>query len=150
MFDINKHKIPNELTFTIIGLGVISHFPLGTHPIGFSLCLIGLSVGFVITIFLYSINVFGAGDAKLLASLGFIVGYPNIITLIATAIIFSGLLSVLRLICHGELASMLSRWKYSLFAGFYEKPESNSVAAGAVPMGGAILLAYMYCYFYLF
>ncbi|PSU35999.1 prepilin peptidase [Photobacterium lutimaris] len=155
LYDVVHNKIPNYCVLAILLIG-ISQTVLNVFGLGFisnlSLAdaILGLLVGFMTCIFLHIKGLFGAGDAKLLASLGIIYGPVDIFLLIAFSIAFSGLLSASRLACYGELYPMLSRWYDSFRLGFYLKPESNTVAAGAVPMGGAILLATAYCEFYLF
>lgn len=154
LYDLRDCKIPNHSVVIILLIGVIqslmTSFEVGSYhsvPI-WSACL-GLLVGLVICVILHLWGVFGAGDAKLLASLGTVVGFPDIFLLIAVSIFFVGLFGVFRLACYGELKDFLTRWKDAVFFRNYQPPNATSIAASGVPMGGAILLATMYCHFYL-
>ncbi|WEM45628.1 A24 family peptidase (plasmid) [Photobacterium sp. DA100] len=155
LYDIKYSKIPNYLVLSIVVIGTIQltynsdiTSSISAAPIFFAIS--GIFVGLSICIILFYIGLFGAGDAKLLASLGIFFGPSNIIILIAVAVGFAGLLSLSRLSCYGELTPMLSRWCQSIKLGCYLKPEANTTASSAVPMGGAILLATVFCEFYLF
>jgi len=153
--DLRDCKIPNKAVIAIITVGLVQSAMTtfgadSFQSITLSDALLGLFVGLLISILLHIVGLFGAGDAKLLAALGTIVGYPNIILLIAMAVLTAGCLAVLRLACYGELFNMLKRWRDSFFYRIYLPPQTNSIAASAVPMGGAILLATIYCEFYLF
>lgn len=154
MYDIKYCKIPNYIVLTIILLGMAnsvfyaSNTESSVSSITFS--TLGLILALTICMILYISGVFGAGDAKLLASLGTIFGPINIIFIIGISVVFAGLLSLSRLSCYGELFPMVTRWYQSLKIGYYLKPESNTIASSAIPMGGAILLATVFCEFYIF
>ncbi|MGF1734566.1 prepilin peptidase [Photobacterium satsumensis] len=155
LHDIRYNRISNSTVLTIIIIGIIQVVLSSLQYTSIVLispleAFTGFFISLFISIFLYSSGLFGAGDAKLLASLGIILGPFHILILIAFSIAFSGLLSILRLSCYGELLPMLSRWYQSMKIGYYLKPDSNTVASGAVPMGGAILLATVFCEFYMF
>ena len=155
LYDIKHCKIPNKVIFILLIFGMlqvmtnIDGFNSNAFTL-FSSAILGLIVSLTISMALYSFGLFGAGDAKLLASLGIFVGPYNAVLLIAISIIFSGLLALCRLACYGELNPMLKRWYQSAIARHYFKPQSNTTAISAVPMGGAILLATVCCHFYLF
>jgi len=155
LYDLRDCKIPNQAVIAIVTVGLVQSamttFGSGSfQSISLSDALLGFAIGLLISILLHVVGLFGAGDAKLLAALGTIVGYPNIILLIAMAILTAGCLAVLRLACYGEFFSLLQRWRDAFFYHIYQPPQTNSIAASAVPMGGAILLATIYCEFYLF
>ena len=154
MHDIRECKIPNKSVFAIILIGItqslMTTFEVGSlQSITITDACLGLTIGLIICIFLHSIGLFGAGDAKLLASLGTIVGFPGIIIVIAVSIISASILSLFRLACYGELNDLIRRWKDTIILRSYQPPKINSIAADSIPMGGAILLATMYCHFYL-
>ncbi|WP_299013374.1 prepilin peptidase [uncultured Photobacterium sp.] len=154
MYDLRFCKIPNQTVIAIIIIGLTQStittfglFPI--HSISLIDSCLGFSSGLIICLFLHYVGVFGAGDAKLLASLGTIVGFPYIILLISVAIFTAGFLSLLRLTCYGEFNDLCRRWCNAIIYKNYQAPKINSVASSAVPMGGAILLATMFCHFYL-
>ncbi|WP_036799743.1 A24 family peptidase [Photobacterium marinum] len=152
--DLRDCKIPNLAVVSIIIIGLtqsamVSLDLYSGYSISFSDSCLGFITGLIICIFLHAVGLFGAGDAKLLASLGTIIGFPNIILLIALAIFTAGLLSILRLACYGEFKDLCLRWFNVIFYKNYQSPETGSIALSAIPMGGAILLATMFCHFYL-
>lgn len=154
LHDLRDCKIPNTSVVAIIIVGItqslMATFELGSfYSVSFSSACMGLFVGLSICLFLHMLGVFGAGDAKLLASLGTVVGFPDIILVIAVSILIAGLLGLFRLACYGELKDLAERWKHAIIYRTYEPPKATSMAASAIPMGGAILLATMYCHFYL-
>ena len=155
LYDIKHCKIPNKVISILLSFGMVQVFNNinGFDSNAFILisnAILGLIVSLTISMALYKFGLFGAGDAKLLASLGFFVGPYNSITLISISILFSGLLALCRLACYGELKEMLVWWFRSFMAGHYFRPQSNTIAISAVPMGGSILLSTVYCHFYLF
>lgn len=150
LHDIRFCRISNSISFSIIIFGVLSILLGSFNHLSPLEALLGLTLGLLISLILCVTGLFGAGDAKLLASLGIIFGPVNVILLIACAIAFSGLLSIFRLLCYGEFFPMISRWYQSFLLGCYQKPEHNTIASSAVPMGGAILLATVFCEFYIF
>ena len=153
-YDLMRCRIPNKAVFAIVCIGLIqaamTTFEAGYfHSITLPNALLGFSVGLIVCLLLHALGIFGAGDAKLLAALGTVVGFPDIILIIAVSILAAGVLSFFRIACYGELNDLARRWKNTVIYRSYEPPKANSVAAGGVPMGGAILLATMYCHFYL-
>ncbi|MEJ2762557.1 A24 family peptidase [Photobacterium sp. MCCC 1A19761] len=155
LYDIRENKIPNLSVVAIIALSLLQpiYQTMISGTFNFSVLLdpiFGLFISFTICFLLYLTGLFGAGDAKLLASLGATVGFPHLLLLVATAISIAGILSLLRVACYGELFDLLKRWYQTIFYNVYQPPEINSVASSAIPMGGAILLATLYCHFYLF
>lgn len=155
LYDMKHCKIPNKIILILISFGFIQTIT-GIDESSSNVFIItfnaiaGLLVALTISLLLYRLGLFGAGDAKLLASLGIFIGPYNAVILISISIAFSGLLALFRLSCYGELMPMLSRWYDSVKSHHYFKPQTNTIAQSAVPMGGAILLATVYCQFYLF
>src|SRR3954451_21267446 len=86
VFDARYRRIPNWLTVTgvLIGLGV-NTFMRGGPPTeairgswqGLLFSLAGLLVGFSIYLGLHLLRAMGAGDVKLMAAVGSIVGWQN-------------------------------------------------------------------------
>ena len=71
--DLRSGLIPNRLTFSTIGLALILHGLFGGFP-GVLYSLAGLGTGFALFIFVYLTGGMGAGDVKLMAAIGAIVG----------------------------------------------------------------------------
>ncbi|MGF1793668.1 A24 family peptidase [Photobacterium profundum] len=155
LYDLRENKIPNIAVIILVLLGLtqatISSLFIGSLDFHYLTdALIGFIVGLLVSIILHYLGLFGAGDAKLLAALGIVVGFPNILLLISMSVIFSGALSLLLMICKHEFIPNFRRWVNIIVYQFYQSPKSDSIAVNAVPMGGAILLATLYCEFYMF
>lgn len=154
LHDLRDCTIPNHAVVAIILIGItqslMTSFGVGSFAsVTFASAGVGLLAGLGLSILLHLFGVFGAGDAKLLAALGAAVGYPDILSLIAVSVIFTGIFGIARLACYGELSGMLVRWKNAVIFHSYEPAKTNSTAASGIPMGGAILLATLFYHFYL-
>ena len=84
--DLHSGLIPNRLTFPAIGLALLAHAWLGGLQ-GMLFSLAGLGTGFGLFILLYLAGGMGAGDVKLMAAIGAIVG--------AYGALVSGMLAIL-------------------------------------------------------
>lgn len=75
-FDLRNGRIPNGLTYSALGLGVIvTVFLPGQSAIS---ALIGLGVGGGLFLVFWLAGGLGAGDVKLMAALGVLLGWPRI------------------------------------------------------------------------
>ena len=84
--DLRSGLIPNWLTFSAMGFALLAHGWLG-GPQGMLFSLAGLGTGFGLFILFYLIGGMGAGDVKLMAAIGGIVG--------AYGALVSGILTIL-------------------------------------------------------
>ncbi|MGF1682442.1 prepilin peptidase [Photobacterium minamisatsumaniensis] len=155
LYDIIYAKIPNIIVLAIIIIGILQT-ALSTSNISYitdvsflNACL-GFVIGLALCLALYYKKVFAAGDAKLLASLGFITGIEGAVLLVAVSIVFSGIISLLIVMVNGEGMQTYQRYKIALLYSEYIAPPKGSISSSSVPMGGAILLATLFCEFYLF
>jgi prepilin peptidase CpaA len=75
--DIRSQKIPNWLTYPIILLAILVYSAVhGLH--GFLFSLEGLGLGFAVLIPIYAAGGMGAGDVKLMAAVGAVLGPLNV------------------------------------------------------------------------
>jgi prepilin peptidase CpaA len=77
VYDIRFRRIPNWLTAagTLAGLGLNTFLYRGWP--GLRLSLLGLALGFGVYFLLYLLHAMGAGDVKLMAAVGAMVGWRN-------------------------------------------------------------------------
>jgi len=154
VIDVKTRRIPNWLTvsLTLIGLGnsfiAEGLIGLGGHTIAM---LIGL-----ITFFLfYLLKVFGAGDAKMMASLGAIMGFPFIIYASVMVIIVGGIISFFLLVKKNglrEIWFVLTSFIKALFSGnlkdfhgwINDTSENTFPFSIAITIGSVITLWYLY------
>lgn len=82
MIDLRIHIIPNELVLTIIIIGVVIQLrSFDLHDLFTAIVsMLGIGVFFLTIGWILGIKKIGAGDVKLAAAIGFILGYPDILT----------------------------------------------------------------------
>lgn len=114
VYDYRKFKIPNQLTYSAMILGLLWH-SLSPFGQGIAPSLGGLAIGFLCLVPFFIMGGMGAGDVKLLMAIGSVLGIrPTIVVVLASALstgfyavyvmvsqkCVSVTLDRLRLICH--------------------------------------------------
>lgn len=91
-YDWRTRKIPNTLVLCAVltALG----FSLTPWGIGLDVALLGGMTGFLVFLFLYLFRMVGAGDVKLIATVGLFVGWPDMAKICVAILLAGGLLSV--------------------------------------------------------
>jgi prepilin peptidase CpaA len=108
-YDIRYRRIPNWLTLSgvITGL-VLNAFLLTPAPAivsfgGFLFALKGLGLGFGLYFFLYAMHAMGAGDVKLMAAVGSLVGWQDWFGIFVVTAIFGGIAALALSLVRGRL-----------------------------------------------
>jgi prepilin peptidase CpaA len=91
--DIRSRRIPNWLTLAGICAGLALHTATAGFA-GFKLSAAGMLLGFGAYLALYCLRAMGAGDVKLMAAVGAIVGPAGWISVFVATAIAAGLLSL--------------------------------------------------------
>lgn len=100
-FDIRENKIKNFITLPAAMLGIILNtLEKGIDGLLFSIT--GWVVPVVFLIILYFINVMGAGDIKLYAAIGAIMGMPFVLYSFIFSVYFGGLIAIVLLLKRKE------------------------------------------------
>jgi len=88
VYDVRYRRIPNWLSVSGVAAGLgLNSFMYSGWP-GLKLSLLGLLVGFGVYFVLYALRAMGAGDVKLMAAVGAIIGWRDWFgTFLITAII---------------------------------------------------------------
>lgn len=95
--DVRYNKLPNWLTVSGMAFGILYHTIIkGLDGLIFSVA--GLLVAGVIYIILYIFRAIGAGDAKLFAAIGAIVGIEIMLYLTMYSIVYAAIIGILILI----------------------------------------------------
>src|SRR6266567_6361399 len=109
VYDVRYRRIPNWLTVSGVVLGLIlnSFLYQGTSPnvFGFSglfFALKGLGMAFLVYVFLYAIRAMGAGDVKLMAAVGAIVGWEDWFGIFVVTAIIGGIMSLILITVSGR------------------------------------------------
>ncbi|RXZ84745.1 prepilin peptidase [Paenibacillaceae bacterium] len=97
--DVRSALIPNRLTFTACICGWIYHVAIGGVD-GFLYTLGGTAAGFAMLLVLYLLKGVGAGDVKLFAALGSLVGAAAVGNVFIYSILFAGAIGAIVLVCN--------------------------------------------------
>ena len=102
IYDIRYRRIPNWLVL----IGLVLGFGLNMFLFelqGLKLAALGMGLALAIYFPLYALRAMGAGDAKLMAALGSIVGWGNWIVLFVSTAILGGIMAVVVLLFAGRV-----------------------------------------------
>lgn len=114
--DILFHKIPNWLTFPTMIIGIGYHTYMNGYQ-GLLFSISGLFLGIALFIPFYLAAGMGAGDVKLLGSVGSILGVKGVfIAFLGTGII-GGVYALILLTIHGYLRETMKRY-WAIFTTF--------------------------------
>ena len=115
VYDVRYRKIPNWLTVLGVLLGVtLNTFPgllyghfLAVDWSGLWFSLKGLGLGFGIYLVLYALHAMGAGDVKLMAAVGAIVGPQNWFGIFVVTALVGGIVSLVLITLRGRVKKTL-------------------------------------------
>ena len=159
IIDIQQHRIPNWLTYP----GMVLGFGLRTVLFGKEGFLIGLKEGLLkglggwllgggVMFLFYMVRAMGAGDVKLMAAIGAMVGPGQVTEVLLATAIFGGLLAIGYALYRRRMISTLknvgSVLKFHAWAGAQAHPELNldNPSALRMPYGLAIALGTLYAF----
>ncbi len=145
IFDATTHKIPNRISLLILISGLGWNY-FADQGLGFIASATGMAVGLILMLPGHIFGSMGAGDTKLMATIGSVVGFDKILHVVLYSYLVIFVMSLLFIILKGDLVKLLVRYKvlfYGLFAGImsYQKPDSSEAAGQRMPLGPAIMLA---------
>ena len=118
--DVRSSRVPNSITFSLalVGLGFHTFSDSGS---GIIFSLEGLGLGLILFLGFYIYGGMGAGDVKLLAAVGAIVGPVNVFVGFLIASLLGGLYAVAVMIWHLGLAKTAERIKIILVSMVFMK-----------------------------
>jgi prepilin peptidase CpaA len=113
--DWRSRRIPNWLTFSLAGAGLIRAMILwiatdAGSAVAFTPldAVLGLLAGFGVSVPLFALGARGAGDAKLYMAIGTWVGWPGVVALFLIEAVVGAALVVARAIWTGQLMQLLT------------------------------------------
>jgi prepilin peptidase CpaA len=113
MYDVRYRRIPNWLAVTGIAFGMsLNIFLFGWR--GLRLSLLGFGLAFAIYFPLYLLHGMGAGDVKLMTSVGAIVGWADWLGIFIFTAIVGGVAAIVLLLIRSRLRRGLSNVGYLL------------------------------------
>ena len=104
--DVRSRRIPNWLTASLALGGVVFNV-WRSGPSGIGLALAGAALGLAVLLPFYAVRAIGAGDVKLLAGLGAILGPQVLVSVAIYAALAGGLISAVMLADSGRLLSVV-------------------------------------------
>lgn len=128
--DIVRRQIPNSLVLW----GVITALLLSMTPRGMGLlsAMVGGMAGFLVFFTLYLFKMVGAGDVKLIAAVGLLIGWPDILNVCMSILLTGGLLSMAWAIGSSRSKEVLKNLQNGL---------ANLISAGQLPQWGQPLMS---------
>lgn len=109
LYDLRFRRIPNWLTFPAMIAGVAYNTYLGGIP-GLLLSLGGLLVGFGVFIAFYMFGGMGAGDVKLMAAIGSLLGPKDVLYAALYTAVAGGVYAILLMVARRTNREALSRY----------------------------------------
>lgn len=107
VIDIRTRRIPNALTATMSGVG-LAMAATGLSGISAWAALAGCVIGFLVMLPGYMLGATGAGDVKLMAAIGAILGPSLVVTAFLCTAIVGGLLALIVAARRGRMAATLA------------------------------------------
>jgi prepilin peptidase CpaA len=104
--DVRARRIPNWLTLATLIAGVLANVWLNGLE-GGAQAAIGAALGFVALIPFYAVRAVGAGDVKLLAAIGALVGPAGLLPVAVYGGVVGGVMSIVLLAKHRRLSFTL-------------------------------------------
>ncbi len=115
--DLQWSRIPNWLTFPAMGLGMVLHSWIG--GLGDALFgLAGLGVGMGLFLLPYACKAIGAGDVKLMAAVGAIVGPSSALSIAILSVLAGGIYALGAMTYQWGLAGTAKKLAYSAYGAF--------------------------------
>ena len=148
-YDIRYRRIPNWLTIGGVLLGFAINFGIGPPEGGVLFALQGFVTAFGIYMFLYVLRAMGAGDVKLMAAVGALVGWERWFGIFFVTAIVGGLMAIVLVAARGRLKRtffnvgfILSEMKHGrpAYVG-KEELDVRSPKAIGLPHGAVIAIA---------
>ncbi len=107
IYDVRFRRIPNWLNVTGAILGLLINALIGPPEGGFGFAAIGLAVGFAVQLLLYLLRATGAGDVKLMAAVGALVGWQRWFGIFLTTALAGGVAAIILAVARGRLGKTL-------------------------------------------
>jgi prepilin peptidase CpaA len=109
VIDVRTHRIPNRLVLAGLGFGLIySAFVPFWRDHGFLWSLYGAALGFGVLFPLWLTRMMGAGDVKLMAMTGSLLGLHAVVPALIATLITGGVFALLFAIRRSRLREMLA------------------------------------------
>jgi len=104
VYDVRYRRIPNWLSVVgvLAGLALNGFLDQG-RPGLFVSSMLGLAIAFGLYFVLYALRAMGAGDVKLMAAVGAVVGWPNWFGIFIVTAVIGGVMALILVVARGRL-----------------------------------------------
>jgi len=152
VFDVRRRRIPNWISVSgaVLGVGLNAIVSHGLQGVVFA--LEGMALGFGIYFVLYALRAMGAGDVKLMAAVGSLVGWQNWLGVFFISAIVGGILALIIVVRRGRvqrtfrnvgfILSQMTRLRPAYLAR--EELDVRSPQAVSLPHGAVIAVATLF------
>lgn len=149
IIDYRSHRIPNWLVFSGALFGVLYNMLAPPFPHASLLWPFqGLGMGLIVLLPLYLLGVMGAGDVKLMAMVGAIVGPADMVWVLLYTMMVGGVLAIIFVLARGTATRMWRNLNSLFLVGFFNaldgvRPNLHidaRLSAGKLPYGVAIAI----------
>lgn len=135
--DIRYRRIPNKLVFAMLVAGLTMNTLIGRVH-GLSSSLEGLGLAFAMMFFLHAFGTMGAGDVKLFAAVGSLVGISHVLPTLLIVAMTGGLFAICKMI----YARRVGQTMVGVIHFFYGLLPGQTVPHFDVPTDGSNTLPY--------
>jgi prepilin peptidase CpaA len=137
--DLMSRKVYNWLTYPAMGLGLVLNLYLHQGPGLFNSGL-GLLLGGLLFFPAFYWGGMGAGDIKLMAAIGALMGWQFVLATALYTAFIGGIVAIIYVIIHGELLATLQRVFY-LMIGWMRKDKQPPPLLGTTTLPYAVIIA---------
>lgn len=114
--DVRYRRIPNKQVLTILLCGIALNAFFGAWP-GFLASLLGMVMAFALMFALHVLGTMGAGDVKLFAAIGAVLGSSLVLQTFLIVAVTGGILAICKMVYMRRAATTMLR-VVRLFVGF--------------------------------
>lgn len=107
VYDVRYRRIPNWVAVSGAAMGIALNAFLGPPMFGWAFALKGLALGFGAYFVLYLLHAMGAGDVKLMAAVGAVVGWEDWFGIFVLTAILGGIAAICLATMRKRLGSTL-------------------------------------------
>lgn len=107
-YDVRYRRIPNPFVLATLAAGVAMNAILGGMQ-GVYSSLAGCGLAFTLMFLLHIFGAMGAGDVKLFAAIGAVIGAPLVVPTFLVVVLTGGLLAVVSILRAGTVVSTMQR-----------------------------------------
>jgi prepilin peptidase CpaA len=135
--DLRSRRIPNWLTVSALVLAFVLNALIAyPSPLdGVWLAAKGFALAFALNLVMYMLHMIGAGDVKLLAAVGAMVGYSDFVGIFLLTALIGGVLAIILMLVKGRVRQTL--WNVAYMVGELMKFRAPHVTREQLDVGSS-------------